>query len=91
MANYEFLDEGVKDLVLNKIIGSTEWHGETYADEKSLENMEKANELALSLIEMLYRNADLAPNAVATFSGKALNERAVAMLRYIKEICEEVL
>lgn len=84
------LQKSNKDLILDTIIGKMYWHGETYADADSLENMEAGYELALALIDSIYDNARLAPNAVATSSGKKLNERAKDMLKYIKYICEEV-
>lgn len=84
------LEVQAKDLVLNSIIGKMYWHGETYADEKSLENMEAAYELALDLVENIYANATLAPNAVATISGNRLNTRAKEMIAYIGTICAEV-
>ena len=79
-----------KDLILNGIIGHTEWYGETYADNDSFDNMIKANELALELIELMYKNATLAPNAAATYSGAKLQRQSKEMLSYIKTICEEV-
>lgn len=85
------LDKSNKDLVLDSIIGKMYWHGETYADEESLNNMEAGYELVLDLIESIYDNATLSPNAVATASGNALNERAKDMLEYIKTICDEVI
>lgn len=84
------LEKANKDLILDKIVGQMHWHGETYADEQSSENMEKAFELACSLIENIYDNATLAPNAVATYSGERLHKRAKDMLKSIKETCEEV-
>lgn len=84
------LQSSNKDLILNSIIGKMHWHGETYADEQSLENMESAYDLALSLIESIYDNATLSKNAVDTFSGGKLNKRAKEMLAYIKSICEEI-
>lgn len=85
------LDTPTKDLILGKMIGSMYWHGETNADNASFENMEAAYELALALIDSIYDNATLAPNAVATDSGERLNKRAKDMLAYIKTICDEVI
>lgn len=85
------LDGTVKDLILYKIIGNMNWHGETYADEKSLENMEAAFELVSALIDSIYNNADLASNAVATSSGLELNKRAKNMMAEIKCIASEVV
>jgi len=79
-----------KELILDSIIGSTEWYGETYHDNDSFTNMIKANELALELIELMYKNATLAQNARDTFSGAKLQTQAKEMLNYIKTICEEV-
>lgn len=85
------LEGSQKSLVLDSIVGGMSWHGETYVDEKSLENMEAGYELALALIDSIYDNAALAPNAVATASGQRLNKRAIDMLKYIKDICDEVV
>jgi len=84
------LEQANKDLILDSIVGKMFWHGETYADQENVENMEKAFELAPALIDGIYDNATLAPNAVATYSGKTLSDRAKAMLKTIKETCEEV-
>ena len=85
------LEQANKDLILDSIVGKMHWHGETYADNRSTQNMEVAFELALALIDGIYDNATLAPNAVATYSGKQLSDRAKAMLKTIKETCEEVV
>lgn len=79
------LQKSVKDLILDSVVGKMHWHGETYADKVSLENMEAAYELALALIADIKDNATLAGNAVATYSGEQLNNRAKAMLKDIKE------
>ena len=84
------IEQANKDLIINSIIGSTEWHGDTWADNKSFTNIIKANELALELIELMYKNATLASNAVATASGAKLQQQSKEMLQYIKTICEEV-
>lgn len=84
------LEIATKDLILDKIIGPTFWEGDTYTDQKRLENMETAYELLLPLLSGIYNNATLAPNAIATASGEMLNKRAKAMVAYIKDICDEV-
>lgn len=85
------LNQGVKEMVLDKIVGKMHWHGETYGDEQSSENMEAAYELTLALLAGIYDNATLAPNAVATASGKKLHDRAIDMLRSIKDMADEAL
>lgn len=82
------LEPANKTLIMDKIVGKMHWHGETYADAESLENMEVAYELAIALMDNIYDNATLAPNAVATSSGEKLNKRAKAMLDQLKAMCE---
>ena len=82
------LQKPVKDLVLDNIVGTFHWHGETYADDESYDNQEAAYELVLALIAGIQDNATLASNAVATASGNRLNERAKDMLKNIKEDCD---
>lgn len=84
------LEKTVSDLILKDIVGDIDWYGETYHDSNSLDNMEASYELALSLIDGIYKNATLARNAVETHSGARLNKRAKEMLEYIEEICKEV-
>jgi len=84
------LDKTQLDLIMDDIVGRTEWNGETYADDRSFDNVETAYQLALNLIDRIYKNATLAPNAVATGSGKRLNKQAKRMIEYIAEICREV-
>ena len=79
------LNKTVKDLVLNDIVGTTIWHGETNADNDSLNNMEASYELALALLANIKDNAMLSDYAVQTASGERLNNRAKDMLKDIKE------
>lgn len=84
------LEQSNKDLILDSIIGQMWWHGETNADNSSLDNMEAGYELALALVDSIYDNANLAKNAAATYSGQKLQKRAKEMLAYIEDICNEI-
>lgn len=71
------------DLIIDDLVGDTSWHGETYSDNDSYENVEKMSMLLYKLIDKLRDNANLPENAVATASGKKLKEQAE---HYLKQL-----
>lgn len=73
------------DVLIEDIIGDTSWHGETYADETSLVNMEKIETLIFPLLHHIQDNARLPDNAKQTASGKKLQEQAESILKALKE------
>lgn len=71
------------DVLMEDVIGDTSWHGETNADNRSIQNMEKVEVLLLKLLDLVNDNANLSSNAIGTISGQKLKVQAEKILKGI--------
>lgn len=72
------------DVLLDDVLGSTSWHGETNADNESYQNMDMVEVLITPLLDRVISNYNLPENALATASGQKLQKQAERLLNQIK-------
>lgn len=79
MTNEEFIMEALKKLTLD-----TEWHGETYADEKALANLDILGSMLDYLLgNLFYGSIDF--EGVTSGSYKAISKRKRKIINYLND------
>lgn len=80
MEDKEFILEALK-----RLTPDTSWHGETYADDKSLDNMDILEDMICFLLDELFCCSTVPEGNKGNGSFKAIAKRKQKAIRYIKE------
>ena len=80
MENKEFILEALK-----RLVPDTRWHGETYADDASLDNLDTLEEMAYFILDNLFMNSVVPPGNKGNWSFEAIARQKQRIISYIKE------
>lgn len=80
MEDKEFILE-----VLKRITPDTSWHGETYADDKSIKNIDILEEMIYFLLDELFNCSTVPEGNKGNGSFKAIARQKQKVIQYIKE------
>lgn len=80
MEDKEFILEALKRLTPN-----TRWHGETYADDISLDNLDILDEMIYFLLDELFINSIVPDGNKGNYSYEAIARKKQKIISFIKE------
>lgn len=76
--------------IVDKLMGNTEWAGETHSDSKALENLATLECLIEHLFNKLVRNVEVLNSHPDNYSANKLADKSKEILRYLKDEIERL-